>query len=126
MPHTVDMKMKYGALLGWGIVIYSVVFLVWSGFIAYGFIGGLAPALMAFLALIVVSVIAGRSLHFHSWKDVLPYSIAWAVMIALLDAVFAVPFSGWGIYAETNVLMGYFLVVTVPLFTCDMTILSRD
>jgi len=84
---------KYGALFGWGIVIYSVVFLVWSGFIAYGFVGGLAPALMAFLALIIVATIAGHSLHLHSWKDILPYSIAWAVMIALLDAVFAVPFS---------------------------------
>lgn len=117
---------KYGALLGWGIVIYSIVFLVWSGFIAYGFTSGLVPVLMAFLTLAVVAAIAGRSLHLRSWKDILPYSLAWAAFIAILDAVFAVPFTGWGIYSDPNVLMGYFLVIVIPLFTCEMTILDRD
>ncbi|MDO8561581.1 MAG: hypothetical protein Q7S05_02015 [bacterium] len=117
---------KYGALFGWGIVIYAIVFLVWSGFIAYGFVEGLAPTLMSYLVLVVVAAIAGNSLHLRSWKDILPYSLAWAAFIAILDAVFAVPFTGWGIYSDPNVLMGYFLVIVVPLFTCEMTVLERD
>jgi hypothetical protein len=101
--------------LGWGIVLYAVMYLVWSGFILYGFVG--APArIIGLISLIGLSLIAGRSLRLSSWKDVLPYSIAWAVIIGILDAVFSVPYSGWQVYADWNLWVGYGLVVLVPLF----------
>lgn len=107
--------MKWGALLGWGIVIYSVMYLAWSGFILYGFVEGILPRVLGLAVLVVVATIAGRSLRAHGWHDVLPYSIAWAVAIALLDAVFSVPYSGWQLYADWNVWVGYILVCVVPL-----------
>ncbi len=108
--------MKIGALLGWGIVIYAIMFLTWSGLVTYGLIEGIFPKLLSLFVLVVVSLIAGRSLRFNSWRDILPYSFAWGIAMIALDAVFSVPFSGWAIYADWNVWFGYALVVIVPLF----------
>ena len=109
--------MKYGALFGWGITIYSTMYLVWSGFILYGFVQGLVPRLLGLLTLILVATIAGRSLKFHSWKDVLPYSFTWACIAILLDGVFSVPLTGWTLYTDWNVWVGYVLVCAVPLLS---------
>ena len=108
--------MRIGALLGWGIVIYAVIFLAWSGFVLYGFIDGVMPRIAALAILIALALIAGRSLRFHSWRDILPYSIAWTVVAALLDVVFSVPFAGWSLYLDWNVWVGYSMILFVPLF----------
>ena len=107
--------MKYFSALGWGIVIYALMYLAWSGFVIYGFAQGIGPRICGLAVLVLVSTIAGRALKFSSWKDVLPYSIAWCVVVALLDIVFTVPFSGWGLYSDWNIWIGYALVVLVPL-----------
>jgi hypothetical protein len=107
--------MKYTSVFSWGIVIYAVMYLAWSGFVLYGFVAGLLPRLLGLFVLIAIATIAGRSLKFYSWKDVLPYSIAWAVIVALLDAVFSVPYAGWQLYADWNVWVGYALVCAIPL-----------
>jgi hypothetical protein len=106
--------MKVLSRLSWGIVLYAVMYLVWSGFILYGFIG-IPARIIALLILIGLALRAGRSLRLSSWKDVLPYSIAWAVIIGLFDAVFSVPYSGWQVYADWNLWVGYGLVALVPL-----------
>ena len=108
--------MKYGPLFGWGIVIYALMFLVWSGFVTYGFVEGMAPRATALLSLIGVAVIAGASLRLRSWSDILPYSLVWGIMMALLDAVFSVPYTGWQLYFDLNVWFGYAVVVVAPLF----------
>lgn len=124
MPHTV--LMKYGLLFGWGIVIYSILFLLWSVFIAYGFVEGAFPILIALFTLIVLAIIAGRSLHLSSWVDILPYSFSWALIIAFFDVILTVPFSGWQIFSEWNVWAGYLLVAIVPLVSFDGPALPPD
>jgi uncharacterized PurR-regulated membrane protein YhhQ (DUF165 family) len=109
--------MRYGALLGWGIVVYAVMFLAVSIFAVYGLAGSLTARLLGLFVLIVVSTIAGRSLHFKSSLDILPYSIGWMVVVALLDASFAFPFRAWTIYMDWNLWLGYGLVVLIPLLT---------
>ncbi|OGG50083.1 hypothetical protein A3C18_00415 [Candidatus Kaiserbacteria bacterium RIFCSPHIGHO2_02_FULL_54_11b] len=109
--------MKYGALLGWGICIYAVMMLAWSGLVIYGLAGTLVARILVLCVLIIVTTIAARSLRYHSWKDILPYSIAWALMMGLLDAVYTVPYSNWTIYADWNLWVGYSLVAIVPLLT---------
>ena len=117
MPHTV--RMKYGLLFGWGVVMYAILFLLWSSFIVYGFTEGSFPILIALFVLIILAIIAGRSLRLSSWVDILPYSVAWALIMALFDVLITVPFSGWQIYSEWSVWAGYILVVIVPLITYD-------
>lgn len=108
--------MKYGALFGWGIVIYAVMFLAWSALVLYGFSEGALPRLLGLLVLIVVATIAGYSLRTYNWRDILPYSIFWLVEIILLDILMSVPYTGWILFADANVWVGYALVVLVPLF----------
>ncbi len=109
--------MKYGALLGWGIVIYAIMSLAWSGLVIYGLVGGYFSVIFRLLILIIVTTIAGRSLRLYSWSDILPYSACWALTMGLLDAVYAVPFATWALYADWSVWAGYGLVAVVPLFS---------
>jgi hypothetical protein len=108
--------MKYASVLGWGITIYASMSLLWSGFITYGFVEGLAPRIVGLLVLIGLGLLAGSSLRLYSWSDILPYAIMWAVMMAILDAIFSVPYAGWQLYTDLNVWFGYAVVVVAPLF----------
>ncbi|MBI5457273.1 hypothetical protein HY971_00920 [Candidatus Kaiserbacteria bacterium] len=111
------MRRNFIPLIGWGIVIYAVMSLAWSGLVIYGLAGGLSSLIFRLSILILVTTIAGRSLRLHSWIDVLPYSLFWALSMGVLDAVYAVPFSGWVLYADWSLWVGYGLVAIVPLFT---------
>ncbi len=114
--------MKFGSLVGWGIVIYAVMFLLWSGFVTYGFVDGLAPKLTSLIILIGIAVIAGQSLRYTSWHDILPYSASWVVIMALLDGIFSVPYSGFALYLDPNIWFGYAVVLLVPLFSSHLRI----
>jgi hypothetical protein len=107
--------MKYAARLSWGIVIYAIMYLTWNGFSIYGFTQGILPRLCELLMLVIIATIAGRSLTFNSWKDILPYSFFWALTAIALDAVFTLPFSGTAMYANWNLWIGYVLIVLLPL-----------
>jgi len=108
--------MKYSALLTWGIIMYAIMFLLWSGFTLYGFSDGALPRIIGLLVLVSIAIYAGRSLRFSAWRDILPYSIAWTIAVILLDVIFSVPFTGWGLFADWNVWVGYALIVFIPLF----------
>ena len=118
--------MKYGALLGWGIVIYAVMSLVWSGLVIYGMADSFLSLAVRLVVLVFIATIAGRSLRFHSWQDVLPYSVFWAGTMALLDMVYTVPFSGWSIYSDWRLWVGYALVAMIPLLAPLMHRLPRE
>jgi hypothetical protein len=117
--------MKYIARLSWGIVIYAIMYLAWNGFAIYGFTAGLAPRLAELAVLVVIATIAGRSLHLHSWKDILPYSFFWALTAFALDAVYTLPFAGTSMYANWNLWIGYALVMLLPL-AAPQTMIYRD
>ncbi len=107
--------MKWSIAFGWGIVIYAVMALVWSSIVLYGFSGTLVARVVELLVLIIVTTVAGRSLHFNSWKDIFPYSFLWAVIAVALDLVYNAPGVGWNISTDWKVWVGYALIVTVPL-----------
>lgn len=107
--------MKLGAFVGWGVVIYAVMQLIESGLVTYGFFGGFLPRVIEFAALLALCVIAGRALRFSSWKDIMPYSLSWAAISALLDAIYLTPSFGWHIYSSGGLWLGYVLIVLLPL-----------
>lgn|SRR3989344_2635066 len=115
-PSCIMILMHYGKLFGWGVVIYALMFLLWSGFVTYGFIEGIVPRITGLLVLVGIMICAGLSLHFHRWHDILPYSFSWAFMLILLDGLFSVPYAGWQLYLDWNVWFGYAVVAVVPLF----------
>ena len=108
--------MRYGELLGWGIVIYAVVFLAWTGFLTYGIVEGYLPIVFNFAVLVGVTFVAGKAVRLPRWSDILPYSVGWALIVWLFDVVLSVPFAGWQMFYDWHVWAGYALVVAVPLF----------
>lgn len=107
--------MDLGARIGWGIVIYAIVFLVWAGTGIYGWTQGGATYAAQLIALTVVCTWAGSQLKFRQWKDIVPYSIGWAIIFVALDSIFVVPLQGWGWYGEWWAWTTYVLVAVLPL-----------
>lgn len=107
--------MKLRALIGWGIVIYSVLYLVWTGLVIHGLSDRLIARVIVLATLATVTAIATRALRVSSERDVIPYAIGWIFVAAILDAIFAVPSAGWGIYSDWNLWVGYVLLFIVPL-----------
>ncbi len=101
--------------IGWGIVLYATMYLSWALMIAYGLQGTLLSRGILLAVLVVSTAIATRHLPARLWKDILPYSLAWGISIAAIDAMLAAPSGSWGIYADPNLWVGYALVVIVPL-----------
>jgi hypothetical protein len=102
-------------VLGWGVSIYAIMYLLWSGLVIYGLASGYVSLVVRIAALAVITTIAARTLHVASWKELLPYSIGWAAVTLALDAVFLVPFSGWELYTSLSVWVGYALVALFPM-----------
>ena len=109
--------MDLDARIGWGIVIYAVAYLAWSGMSIYGWTQGALPYLVELLILAVVCAWAGSALKFRTWADILPYSIGWAVIAAALDSLYVVPFQSWGWYQELSPWIFYLLIVFLPLLS---------
>jgi hypothetical protein len=107
--------MDLGARIGWGIVIYAIAFLAWAGMAIYGWTNGIGPDLVEFVVLLVVCIWAGSQLRSRTWKDILPYSIGWAVIFAALDSVFIVPLQSWAWFGGWMTWLTYLLVALFPL-----------
>jgi uncharacterized membrane protein SirB2 len=100
--------------VGWGVVVYAVMYLVWSGLMMYG-IEGLSGVVIRLAVLLLVTRIAAHSLAATSWTGILPYSLSWAATAVLLDGIFLVPFTGYALYASWDVWLGYALLLVLPL-----------
>lgn len=109
------------ALFGWGIVIYAVLYLVWSGLVIHGLSGMFFSRIVVIVSLITLASIATKSLRLFTERDVLPYAIGWVVIAGVMDAIFAVPSAGWGMYSDWNLWVGYMLLFVVPLVVTAVT-----
>lgn len=111
------------ATAGWGLVIYAVMYLAWSGLVIYGLSAGMGSLIARIALLTIVTYIAVRSLRFMTPQDIALAGLMWAFIAAVLDAVFLVPFTGWALYASWSVWAGYVLIVIAPLLSAKL--LSR-
>lgn len=107
--------MKLGALLGWGIAIYSVMFTLWSLLALYGFGASALSRGLLLAALLCLALAAGRSLRMKRAADLFPYSIAWTIAVIALDGLFSYPISGLAVYANWSVWIGYAIVLFAPV-----------
>lgn len=62
------------------------------------------------------SLFAGMNIRPHTIRDVIPYSLTWAVFAVFLDAVLIVPAVGWDFLVTLDALVGYGIIALVPLF----------
>lgn len=95
--------------------MYAVMYMVWRFCLLYEFTDGLMPVLARLFVLIVLGLLAGRSLHFYYASDIFPYAAGWMVIAILLDYVMVYPGAGWAMYMNWNIWVGYLLVLAIPL-----------
>jgi len=108
--------MQYEKVIGWGLSIYAIMFLLWSGFVTYGFIEGLMPRIVGLIVLVGLMYYAGKSLPVSSWQAAIPYALGWVIVVAALDSLISVPATGWIIFLDWNLWISYAIIFAVPLF----------
>ena len=116
--------MQYGKLLGWGVMIYAVMYLLIAALSLYQ-VGPLLTRILALGTLVVVVSVAGLSLRRHSAWDAIPYALAWVTMVIMLDGLMTVPYIGWQLYVDWHVWVGYALVLIVPLLSVQIAQRAR-
>lgn len=114
-----NMNVDAVKLIGWGVIIYALLFLLWSGLATYGLVSGIAPRILGLLVLVAIAYYAGRTLGARSWEEIIPYTIGWVAVAAILDIILSVPYAGWGIFLDYNLWIGYGLLLVAPLFAAQ-------
>jgi len=112
--------MDYKKLVGFGVLIWLVAFAVASAFVAYNAIETLLAKVTVPVAVGIAAFFAGKNLKLKELKEAVKYSGAWVVIGVLLDIVFTVPFTGWGIFTQWNVWLSYLLVLAIPPLTIKL------
>lgn len=114
--------MQLRALFGWGIVIYAVLLLMSGGLTVYGLGGSIFFRITVLATLVITVVIATRSLRLSNERDIAPYAFGWMFCAIALDAILVIPSSGWSLFTDWNVWVGYLVLLAVPFV---VTTLSR-
>jgi hypothetical protein len=109
--------MKYGKLIGFGVLLYAVVFLIMSGFTAYGSGDTFLTKIIALVALAIVAYLAGKNLRAGSMGEIIKYSLGWLIIVAILDYFFTLPFATTAVYSQWNLWVGYAIILLLPLIT---------
>jgi len=120
------MFIDYQKLIGWGVSIYAVMFLLWSAFVAYGFVEGILPQLIGLIVLVGIMYKAGKSIPGGTWQSALPYAVSWVVVVAVLDVILSVPFAGWEIFTDWNLWVSYALIFIIPLLAANDFVSEPD
>jgi len=116
--------MNYKKLFGYGVAVWATAYIVATVLMIYGLFDNVIAK--AILVLIVASAayLAGRNINSDSIISVLKYSVVWLIMALILDAIITVPFTGWGLFTQWNVWVGYAVILLVPLFAIKKEISS--
>lgn len=109
--------MSLKKLVGYGVLIWVVVYLVATAFFAYKMLGAWwANALLVVLAAVMAGW-AGTRISQPSRVAMLRYSVGWVVIAAVLDALLSVPFTGWTLFMMWSVWAAYAAILLIPVFT---------
>lgn len=114
--------MKLRALFGWGIVIYAVMFLVSSLLAVHPTGPALIARVVLLCTLVITASIAARSVRAFSERDIALYAFGWVACALVFDALLVVPTTGWLLFTDWNVWVGYLVLFFVPI---AVTFLSK-
>jgi hypothetical protein len=108
--------MKILKIIGFGALIYAVAFVVVSAFIGFQIPSdNLAVKLATIGCVLLTIILAAKSLKVSSAKEMLGYSFIWVIINLLLDILITARFTGWAVFGQWNILLGYLLILIVPL-----------
>jgi len=107
--------MKPFKVIGYGALVWVVVFILISAFIGFGADAEtMAISIITLAALLIASVLLAKSLKLKSTREALITGLIWLVTIVVLDAIISARFTGWEIFYRWNVIVGYLLVLVIP------------
>lgn len=114
--------MNYKKLIGFGVLIWAVAYVLAMAFYAYHVLGALWAKIILDIVVAVFAFFAACNLKKSSALKILAYSVVWVIIAFLLDLLLTVPYSGMGIYKTWDLWIGYALVLIVPLFAVKKTV----
>lgn len=108
--------MKALKIIGFGALIWVVAFMVVSVFIAFKISTDTVSAkIITIAAVFIATALIAKGLKPSSQIQAISFGIVWAIIGFILDAIITTRFTGWGIFYQPNILIGYLLIILTPL-----------
>ena len=104
-------------VLGYGALIWVVVYLLVMLLYAYHAYGALWSRAITIIAAAAIAGWAGRKVGEFSIGPMFGVALGWVVVGLVLDLIFTIPYSGFGLYAMWDYWAGYCAVLIAPLIT---------
>lgn len=98
-----------------GVLLYAAIYLLWSLFTVYGFVGGIGPQVVGLAALIALVATMARQVSLPTRATMVWYAFGWAAIFIVIDTLLVVPQTGWLLFTDAWLWVGYFTVLVVPL-----------
>jgi len=107
--------MNYLKVIGFGMLIWAVAFVVVSAFIGFGVdVDTDTVGVATVLAIFLITLLLAKNLGMSSKKRALVVGVIWVVTLIVLDAVITMRFTGSAIFTEWSVITGYVIVLVIP------------
>jgi hypothetical protein len=110
------MNINWKKALGYGVLVYLVIYVVATAFIAYKI--NPQQDVIAWTILVVVSIITGYffsiRLGMQNYQEALEYGIVWAVIMIIFDLILTVPFTGFGFMTNWHFFTTLVLTILIP------------
>lgn len=108
--------MKSLKVIGFGILIWVVAFMVVSVFIGFKIsTDNVWVKVITTAAVFVATLLLAKSLKPSSQGKALLIGILWAVIGFVLDLIITTRFTGMAVFSQWNMLLGYLLIILTPL-----------
>ncbi len=114
-------------LLGFGVLIWDVVFITDAVLNSFDILPILITQTI-FIIIVIVTYLLSENLEITSVKEILKYGFAWTAVMMFLDVVVAACCLDWFFLSEYSTWVNYSIVLITPIITVKtkQTINSED
>jgi hypothetical protein len=110
------MNIDWKKAIGFGVVIWVLMFVIVSIFIAFNVYGNAVAKVVAACLAGAISYFLAAKIKPADIKIALTYGVIWVIVGVILDAVISTRFNAL-IFSSKGLWLGYLLVLLAPLFT---------
>ncbi|MFH0739655.1 MAG: hypothetical protein V1819_00875 [bacterium] len=105
-------------IIGFGILIWVVAFVVVSPFIAFKIpLTDAVVKISTVLAVFIITLLLAKNFKPSSQIMAISVGLIWAAIVLALDYLITVKFTTTSIFGDWNVMVGYLLIILTPLLT---------
>jgi predicted neutral ceramidase superfamily lipid hydrolase len=111
---------KYYKLVGYGIVIWVVAYIVATIFVVLNSQNTILAWMATALAALATTFFLARSLNISSVKEILKYAVVWVITGFILDALITTHFIGWEFFKSWHIWVSYALSFAVVILAAKL------